>query len=201
VEKHVQNALDGVRGTATSIRRLRTRGILGGLALRRTALTYLTTLALALALVAGAQAAGASYVYDEMGRLIQLIASDGTSTQYMYDLAGNILAVRADATTTLAITAFYPETGAVASTVTMTGSGFSTVAANNTVKFNGVVARVIAATAVQLAVTVSAGATAGSISVANANGTVASTRVFTVGLGDAPAFSGARKDRLPTFSL
>ncbi|HWX01186.1 RHS repeat domain-containing protein, partial [Collimonas sp.] len=31
-----------------------------------------------------AHAAGANYVYDELGRLVQVIAGDGSSTQYAY---------------------------------------------------------------------------------------------------------------------
>src|SRR5207245_135350 len=103
---------------------------------KRIVLRLMASTALALGLIAGAEAAGASYVYDELGRLIQVIAADGTSTQYTYDAAGNILAVRADTTSTLAITSFYPETGSAGSTVTITGSGFSAVPANNAVTFN-----------------------------------------------------------------
>jgi len=189
VKKHVQSTLDGVRGFAMSGGSTIVQRFFGAPALLRIARTCITTFALALGLIAGAHAAGASYVYDELGRLIQVIAADGTSTQYTYDAAGNILAVRADATTTLAITAFYPETGAAASTVTITGSGFSAVATNNTVQFNGVAASVTAATATQLTVTVPAGATTGTISVTDANGTVTSTRVFTVGVGNTPVIA------------
>ena len=137
-----------------------------------------------------ATAAGASYVYDEIGRLVQVIAPDGTSTQYAYDPVGNITAVRADGVASLAITGFYPEVGPVGSTITITGSGFSTTASNNTVKFNGVAATVSTATATQLTVTVPTGATSGAISVANTNGAVTSTRAFTVGTGSAPSITG-----------
>jgi len=156
---------------------------------RRVGSRLIASLSLALGLVAGAEAAGASFVYDELGRLIQVIAADGTSTQYTYDAAGNILAVRADTTSTLAITSFFPESGSIGSTVTLTGSGFSTTAANNAVTFNGTTASVTAATATRLTVTVPSGASTGAIGVSNANGSVSSSRVFTVGLGSTPTIT------------
>ena len=55
------------------------------------------------------------------------------------------------------ITSFSPTSGAVGSTVTITGSGFNTTAANNTVFFDGVKATVTAATATSLTVTVPSG--------------------------------------------
>src|SRR5579872_4352516 len=36
-------------------------------------------------------AAGAQFVYDAGGRLIQVIAPNGSSSQYVYDPAGNVL--------------------------------------------------------------------------------------------------------------
>ena len=128
-----------------------------------------------------AHAAGANYVYDELGRLVQMIAGDGSSTQYAYDAAGNVTAVKADTVNTLAISSFTPTSGDAGTNVTVFGSGFSTTAASNTVTINNVAATVTSASASQLNLTVPASATTGLITVSNANGSVTSTQAFTVG--------------------
>jgi len=128
-----------------------------------------------------AHAAGANYVYDELGRLVQVIAGDGSSTQYAYDAAGNITAVKADTVNTLAISSFTPTSGGAGTDVTVFGSGFSPTAASNTVTINNVAATVTSASASQLKLTVPASATTGLITVSNANGSVTSTQAFTVG--------------------
>ncbi len=64
-----------------------------------------------------------------------------------------------------AITSFSPASGTPGSTVTISGTGFDPIAANNQVKFNGVVASVAASTSTNLTVTVPASATTGPISV------------------------------------
>lgn len=65
------------------------------------------------------------------------------------------------------ITSFTPTSGAVGSTVTITGSGFSSTPANNIVFFGSVKATVSDATTTQLTVTVPSGAGAGKIKVIN----------------------------------
>ncbi|AMP05354.1 IPT/TIG domain-containing protein [Collimonas pratensis] len=128
-----------------------------------------------------AHAAGANYIYDELSRLVQVIVGDGSSTQYVYDAAGNITAVKADAVNTLAISSFTPTSGGTGINVTVFGSGFSPTAASNTVTINNVAAAVTSASASQLKLTVPASATTGLITVSNANGSVTSTQAFTVG--------------------
>jgi N-acetylneuraminic acid mutarotase len=63
------------------------------------------------------------------------------------------------------ITAFAPSTGAAGTSVTITGSKFSSTVNQNEVKFNGITATVSSATTTQLVVTVPATATTGTISV------------------------------------
>ncbi len=89
------------------------------------------------------------------------------------------------------LTSFTPASGAVGTSVTITGTNFSTTAASNTVSFNGVAATVTSATTTQLVVTVPAAATTGTISVTTAGGTATSAASFTVsvaGGGGATAY-------------
>jgi|GEM_PF-3399069 len=83
-------------------------------------------------------------------------------------------------TITPAVTSFSPASGAVGSSVVITGSGFNTTASSNTVKFNGVAATVASATGTSLTVTVPSGATTGLIAVTVAGVTVNSATNFTV---------------------
>lgn len=78
------------------------------------------------------------------------------------------------------ITGFSPTNGIVGSTVTITGTNYSTIATNNTVAFNGVAALVNAATTTTLTATVPVGATTGFITVTTAAGTAKSATAFTV---------------------
>ncbi len=78
------------------------------------------------------------------------------------------------------ITAFTPATGATGTSVTITGSKFSSTLNENEVKFNGVTATVSSATTTQLIVTVPANATTGTITVKVAGLTGVSASSFTV---------------------
>lgn len=79
-----------------------------------------------------------------------------------------------------AISSFNPSAGLVGSTVVITGTNFSTVPANNTVRFNGTAATVTVATSTSLTVTVPDGATSGLISVVVSDLTATSSSSFTV---------------------
>ena len=84
------------------------------------------------------------------------------------------------------ISSFAPALGVAGDTIIITGTGFSTVAGNNTVKFaNNVTATVTAATATQLTVTVPAGAITGTVSATVNAQTAASASGFEV-LQDIP---------------
>lgn len=78
------------------------------------------------------------------------------------------------------IISFTPTSGAVGTTVTITGTNFSTTPASNIVQFNGVAAVVSASTATSITVVVPAGATSGKISVTVNGMTATSTNDFTV---------------------
>ena len=78
------------------------------------------------------------------------------------------------------IISFTPNSGPIGTTVTIIGTNFSTVLADNTVQFNGTSAVVTASTATTITVTVSTGATTGKITVTVASSTVTSSGDFTV---------------------
>lgn len=80
----------------------------------------------------------------------------------------------------LTMTSFSPLSGAVGTTLTITGSGFSTTAASNRVSFQGTSATVTSATGTTLVTTVPSGATNGAISVTVDGQTASSTSSFTV---------------------
>ena len=101
------------------------------------------------------------------------------------------------ASTELTITSF-TGSGAVGSTIIITGANFSTTASNNTVTINGVTAAVTAATATQLTVTVPAGATSGVISVTVGGVTVTSATAFTVSSASCTATDSETEGPFPT---
>lgn len=78
------------------------------------------------------------------------------------------------------VTSFTPKSSIVGSTVVITGTNFSTTAANNVVKFNGVNATISEASASSLTVIVPAGATTGKVSVTVDGKTGTSGDNFTV---------------------
>jgi len=120
------------------------------------------------------------YFYDSAGQLTRVLDSTGISVQYTYDAAGNISGIVRSNLTGLSIVSFSPTQAAVGTTVTVQGQGFSTTPANNTVRFNGVVATVSAATATTLTVTVPNTATTGPISVNVGVNAATSSTNFTV---------------------
>lgn len=69
----------------------------------------------------------------------------------------------------ISLNTIYPLKGAVGSTVTITGSNFSTILAKNSVRFGATKATVLTATETQLTVTVPPGATLGLVSVTRDN--------------------------------
>jgi YD repeat-containing protein len=130
-----------------------------------------------------------SYGYDSLGRLVSVVDSNGDSATYEYDAVGNILSISQQNANILGIVSFTPESGAVGTQVTISGTGFATTPADNTVRFNGVIADVSSATATELVATVPSGTTSGSISVTTAAGTANSDDVFTLTTTGAPTVS------------
>ena len=90
------------------------------------------------------------------------------------------LATVAPAPTAPTITTFSPTSGAVGTSVTITGTNFSSTLASNTVKFNGTTATLSSGTTTQLVAVVPSASTTGKISVTTSAGTVNSSGDFTI---------------------
>ena len=130
------------------------------------------------------------FMYDELGRLVGLVDGGGNSAAYAYDALGNMLSITRTNAGSVGIVEFTPNGGPSGTAVTISGTGFGTTTAANTVRFNGVAAVVTSASATQLVAQVPAGATTGSISVTSPNGTATSAASFVVGPSKAPTVSG-----------
>ncbi len=120
------------------------------------------------------------YLYDELGRLKAVITPSGDAAVYTYDAAGNIVSITRQLSTTVSIIEFTPDQGPAGTSVTIYGTGFSLIAAQNSVSFNGVAATVNAASGTQLIALVPAGATTGPIAVTTPNGSAVSANDFEV---------------------
>lgn len=137
-----------------------------------------------------AQTPGVSYIYDDLGRLIAVVDSTGAAAVYAYDAVGNLLSITRQGPGVVSILDFTPKQGPIGTAVTISGTGFSATASQNTVAFNGSPATVTSATATQLVTTVPAGATTGPIAVTTPNGSATSSKSFTVTAPGAPTITG-----------
>ena len=95
----------------------------------------------------------------------------------------------------VSIIEFSPKEGPVATTVRISGTSFSPVPSENTVRFNGVQATVTSSTATQITTSVPAGATTGPISVTAPGGSATSTTPFTVAATGAPTITSFTPNR------
>jgi len=100
--------------------------------------------------------------------------------QYVYDAAGNIVAIQRVSPAPVTLTGFAPTTGPVGTSVSISGTGFAATAAQIIVSFNGIAASVTAASATTLTAVVPVGAATGRITVAVAGNTAVSAQDFIV---------------------
>lgn len=127
------------------------------------------------------QAATTQYFYDELGRIVQAVRSDGSVQQYQYDANGNVVAINRVSASSVSIANFSPLTGHVGASVTISGTGFSAVPGENTVTFSGGAQAIVgSASPTQIVVTVPAGAMTGPIAVAANGGSATSAMTYTV---------------------
>lgn len=77
------------------------------------------------------------YFYDAEGHLKAFYNPASETALYGWDEAGNLLTIGKKSSSVLSITELAPAEAPVGETVTIDGTGFSTTASNDTVKFNG----------------------------------------------------------------
>jgi YD repeat-containing protein len=121
------------------------------------------------------------YNYDAAGRLISEIDAQGRTITYDYDALGNLLRFgRQDTVGQVAIALVTPDKGFIGTQVQIVGVGFSAVANENAIAFNGVSATVLTASTTALTTEVPFGATTGFITVKTPQGSATSPQPFTV---------------------
>jgi len=130
-----------------------------------------------------------SYSYDQLGRLVGVVAASGDAAQYSYDAVGNIISITRISASQPAILSFSPASGPVGTQVTISGSAFSSTAAQDIVAFNGINATITSASATQFVATVPSGATSGTITVTAPSGSATSASSFIVTNASAPTIT------------
>ena len=145
--------------------------------------TNAVTTSAAVTINTSAPRAPIDYAYDELGRLTGVSDGAGGAAQYVYDAVGNIVSIKRLSGSATAIIDFTPDAGVSGTEVTITGSGFGTTPALNTVTFNGLSAAISSATANRLVVNAPTGVTSGPISVTSVAGSATSATNFLVGAG------------------
>jgi YD repeat-containing protein len=157
-------------------------------------LQVLTPLVLALCLSVGLRSQGnpVAYVYDELGRLVQVTDPPGNSAIYRYDPVGNLIAIERQASNAVSVSSFSPASGSIGTTVTIYGTGFNATPSSNTVTFNGVTATVSSSTVTKIVTTVPATATTGPIGVTNtgSGGSTTTSAPFIVTSTGPPTITG-----------
>jgi len=112
--------------------------------------------------------------------LVVTVPSGATTGPITVTENGETVTSTSDFTVIPTIASFSPASGSVGSTVAITGTGFDTTLANNSVKFNGTSATITSVSETTIITTVPSGATTGVITV-TVNGTsVATSSSFTV---------------------
>lgn len=130
-----------------------------------------------------------SYVYDEVGRLVSVIGP-AESAGYVYDATGNLTSITRRNSNLPSVIGFTPGAGPAGASVTIYGTSFGTMPAQNAVAFNGVAATVTSTTATQIVTSVPAGATTGLVTVNTPTGLATSAAPFTVTGTSAPTITG-----------
>ncbi|MET9913450.1 IPT/TIG domain-containing protein [Streptomyces sp. NPDC006476] len=122
----------------------------------------------------------AVYAYDAAGRLVGVTDPAGQTARYRYDKVGNRLGIDRFASNTLSVLSVVPVRAVPGAKITLSGTGFSTTAANNNVTIGGKTAAVTSAFATRLTVTVPANAVSGKVAVTAGGSTAEAAETFTV---------------------
>ncbi len=140
------------------------RGYLGGFC---TAIVS-TLVLLFMCLTSPAFAVPVEYIYDPAGRLIAVIDDQASVAEYRYDEVGNLLAIQEQTPVVqVDFVDFYPQEGTPGTTVIIYGKGFSTVPAENNVRFNGAISSVLSSSSTKIFAIVPDDAATGRISVSS----------------------------------
>jgi YD repeat-containing protein len=132
-----------------------------------------------------------TYIYDAVGRLTAVVDPAGETARYAYDAVGNLLLISRQSSALVSVIEFTPSGGTVGDSVSIFGTGFSDTASQNAVKFNGVTATVLSATATKIVATVSAGTSTGPITVTAPAGSATSSTSFAITSSNgSPTISG-----------
>ncbi|KNB53388.1 hypothetical protein AC230_01510 [Streptomyces caatingaensis] len=102
----------------------------------------------------------------------------GETARYRYDAAGNRLGIDRYGSGTLSVLSVVPTRARVGAKVTVSGTGFASVTADNRVSFAGKDAEVVSASATRLVVTVPSDVPTGKVSVAAGGATAESQESF-----------------------
>ncbi|GAA4027034.1 hypothetical protein GCM10022232_85930 [Streptomyces plumbiresistens] len=122
----------------------------------------------------------AVYAYDAAGRLVGVTDPDGETARYRYDKAGNRLGIDRFTSSTLTVLSVVPVRAAPGARVTLSGTGFSSTTANNTVTFGGKTATITSASATRLVVTIPSNAVSGKVAATVGGSTTEAAESFTV---------------------
>jgi YD repeat-containing protein len=129
----------------------------------------------------GRAVATTSYTYDALGRVTQVVESDGTTTQYSYDANGNILSInRVQGSDPFSVTSVSAASGAVGATVAINGTGFSTISSQNAISFNGIAATIVYSSGTRIVAAIPSGATNGPLDVTSPNGSTVANGQFAI---------------------
>ena len=140
--------------------------------------------------VSQSQGPGVRYIYDGLGRLVAVVDPATYTAIYHYDSVGNLSSISRQSSSLVAVIAFSPPSGAIGTSVTIYGTGFSTIPSQNVVTFNGVAGNVTSASATQITATVQSGTSTGPITVTTPTGSATSSTSFVVSAGNSPTISG-----------
>lgn len=122
----------------------------------------------------------AVYAYDAAHRLVGVTDPAGETARYRYDEAGNRLGIDRFPSSKLSVLSLVPVKAAVGSEVTLSGSGFSTTPAANSVRFGSAAGQVVSASAHRLVVKVPAGAGTGKVTVVVGSASAESSESFSL---------------------
>ena len=127
-----------------------------------------------LCLPASIALAATQYLYDDLGRLVLAVNSDGSAIVYEHDQNGNLISVIQTGTTGPIIGTFSPAYGRAGTAVTISGTGFGATPAENSVTIGGQAAVVTTASTTTLTTSIPQGAHTGPITV-TVNGVAATS--------------------------